>query len=49
MAFSLDEITIIIISVVAVIWIVSSSVKVVKEYERAIIFRLGRLIGAGRL
>ena len=46
MAFSLDEITIIVISVVAVIWIVSSSVKVVKEYERAIIFRLGRLIGA---
>lgn len=46
MAFALDEITIIVISVVAVIWIVSSSVKVVKEYERAIIFRLGRLIGA---
>jgi len=46
MALALDEITIIVISVVAVIWIVSSSVKVVKEYERAIIFRLGRLIGA---
>jgi len=46
MALALDEITIIVIIVVAFIWIISSSVKVVKEYERAIIFRLGRLMGA---
>ncbi len=46
MALALDEITIVVISVVAIVGIVSSSVKVVKEYERAIIFRLGRLTGA---
>jgi regulator of protease activity HflC (stomatin/prohibitin superfamily) len=46
MALALDEITLLVIGVVAVVGIISSSVKVVKEYERAIIFRLGRLIGA---
>jgi regulator of protease activity HflC (stomatin/prohibitin superfamily) len=36
----------IIIIIVAVLLIISLSVKVVAEYERGVIFRLGRLIGA---
>lgn len=32
--------------VVAVLAVLSSSIRIVKEYERAIIFRLGRLLGA---
>jgi regulator of protease activity HflC (stomatin/prohibitin superfamily) len=31
---------------VIILWFLSSSIKIVKEYERAVIFRLGRLIGA---
>jgi regulator of protease activity HflC (stomatin/prohibitin superfamily) len=31
---------------VIILWFFSSSIKIVKEYERAVIFRLGRLIGA---
>ncbi len=31
---------------IIILWILSSSIKIVKEYERAVIFRLGRLIGA---
>ena len=41
----MDIYTIIII-IVAVLLIISLSVKVVSEYERGVIFRLGRLIGA---
>jgi len=36
----------IIIVLVILLWFLSSSLKIVKEYERAVIFRLGRLIGA---
>lgn len=32
--------------VLIVLWILASSIRIVKEYERAIVFRLGRLIGA---
>lgn len=32
--------------IIFLVFLVSSSLKVVKEYERAVIFRLGRLIGA---
>lgn len=32
--------------VLIILWILASSIRVVKEYERAIVFRLGRLIGA---
>jgi regulator of protease activity HflC (stomatin/prohibitin superfamily) len=35
-----------IIIIVVVLFILSLSVKVVSEYERGVIFRLGRLIGA---
>lgn len=31
---------------VIVLWFLSSAIKIVKEYERAVIFRLGRLLGA---
>jgi regulator of protease activity HflC (stomatin/prohibitin superfamily) len=36
----------IVIAVVAILFILSLAVKVVSEYERGVIFRLGRLIGA---
>jgi regulator of protease activity HflC (stomatin/prohibitin superfamily) len=35
-----------IVVIVIVLWFMSSSIKIVKEYERAVIFRLGRLLGA---
>jgi regulator of protease activity HflC (stomatin/prohibitin superfamily) len=31
---------------VIILWFLSSAIKIVKEYERAVIFRLGRLLGA---
>lgn len=36
----------IIIVLAIILWFLSSSLKIVKEYERAVIFRLGRLVGA---
>jgi len=36
----------VIIVLVILLWFLSSSLKIVKEYERAVIFRLGRLVGA---
>jgi len=39
-------ITLLIVVVVVVLPIVSASIKVVQEYERGVIFRLGRLVGA---
>ncbi len=38
--------TVIFFVVIIVLMILSSAIKVVKEYERAVIFRLGRLLGA---
>ena len=35
-----------IIILVIILWFLSSAIKIVKEYERAVIFRLGRLLGA---
>lgn len=31
---------------IAIIWFLSQSVKILREYERAVVFRLGRVIGA---
>lgn len=42
----LIQLTTYIIPVILLIIIVSSSIKIIKEYERAVIFRLGRLVGA---
>jgi regulator of protease activity HflC (stomatin/prohibitin superfamily) len=36
----------IVVVVVAVLFLISLSAKVVAEYERGVIFRLGKLIGA---
>ena len=33
------------IGAIAVIWILYSAIKVIREYERAVVFRLGRLLG----
>ncbi len=35
-----------VVILVIVLWFLSSAIKIVKEYERAVIFRLGRLLGA---
>lgn len=43
---SLNSTFAIIIILVILLWFFSSSIKIVKEYERAVIFRLGRLVGA---
>jgi len=43
---SLNNIVVLVIVLVIAIWFLSSAIKIVKEYERAVIFRLGRLIGA---
>lgn len=32
--------------IIIVLWILSASIKVVREYERGVVFRLGRFIGA---
>ncbi|HET6380077.1 MAG TPA: slipin family protein [candidate division Zixibacteria bacterium] len=42
----LQILPILVVAVVAVAWIVGAAVKVVQEYERGVIFRLGRLLGA---
>ncbi|MEM2983203.1 MAG: SPFH domain-containing protein [Candidatus Bathyarchaeia archaeon] len=34
------------ILIIIVLWILSASIKVVREYERGVVFRLGRFIGA---
>lgn len=43
--FSIDWIVVLVVLVI-MLWFLSSAIKIVKEYERAVIFRLGRLIGA---
>ncbi|MCD6324089.1 MAG: slipin family protein [Desulfurococcales archaeon] len=40
------ELTIIFVFVVIVLPLLAASIKIVREYERAVIFRLGRLLGA---
>ena len=39
--------TIYVIVVIMAIVLVASTIKIVREYERLVVFRLGRLIGAG--
>ncbi len=42
----LANLAVYIIILVNILWFLSSAIKIVKEYERAVIFRLGRLLGA---
>jgi len=46
MPLTLLDLAAIIFLVIIVLMIFSASIKIVKEYERAVIFRLGRLLGA---
>jgi regulator of protease activity HflC (stomatin/prohibitin superfamily) len=41
----LDALTVLIIPVIFVLTLISAAIKVVQEYERGVIFRLGRLVG----
>lgn len=43
---SLTNIVVYLIVAIIILWFLSSAIKIVKEYERAVIFRLGRLLGA---
>jgi len=43
---SLTNIVVYLIVVIIILWFLGSAIKIVKEYERAVIFRLGRLLGA---
>ncbi len=36
----------IVLLVIIILWIVAASIKIIKEYERVVVFRLGRLAGA---
>jgi len=40
------EILALLVSIIVIMLILGSSIKIVREYERAVIFRLGRLLGA---
>ena len=42
-----ELLTVMVIPVIFVLTLVSASIKVVQEYERGVIFRLGRLVGDG--
>ena len=44
--FSLTELAGIVITIVIILVIIAYSIRVVREYQRAVIFRLGRLLGA---
>ncbi len=46
MEFTLIDIVLMVFGLIVVIAILSASIKIVREYERAVIFRLGRLLGA---
>jgi regulator of protease activity HflC (stomatin/prohibitin superfamily) len=43
---SLADIVVYLIVAIIILWFLASAIKIVKEYERAVIFRLGRLLGA---
>jgi len=43
---SLVTIFIVILGIIIVLWLLAASIKIVKEYERVVVFRLGRLLGA---
>ena len=36
----------VLIAAVVLLWLFGSAVRIVQEYERGVIFRLGRLVGA---
>jgi len=36
----------IVLLIIIILWIVAASIKIIKEYERVVVFRLGRLAGA---
>ena len=44
--FSLTELIGIVITIIIILVIIAYSIRIVREYQRAVIFRLGRLIGA---
>lgn len=35
-----------ILAIIIILWLLAASIKIVKEYERVVVFRLGRLLGA---
>jgi len=41
----MTDITIIVVIVIAAILIIASAIRIVREYERVVVFRLGRLVG----
>ncbi|MEO3992785.1 MAG: slipin family protein [Desulfurococcaceae archaeon TW002] len=46
MPISLTEIVLILVVLIIVIPLLNASIKIIREYERAVLFRLGRLVGA---
>src|SRR5437868_15494530 len=38
--------TSVVVVLVVVLWVLGAAIKIVQEYERGVIFRLGRLVGA---
>ncbi len=46
MPIGLAEIVLILVVLIIVIPLLNASIKIIREYERAVVFRLGRLIGA---
>ena len=42
----IEAILAVLVVLVVVFWILSMSIKIVREYERGVVFRLGRLVGA---
>jgi regulator of protease activity HflC (stomatin/prohibitin superfamily) len=43
---TLTTIFLAILALIIILWLVAASIKIVKEYERVVVFRLGRLLGA---
>ncbi|MEM0347158.1 MAG: slipin family protein [Zestosphaera sp.] len=46
MPIGLTEIVLILVALIIVIPLLNASIKIIREYERAVVFRLGRLVGA---
>ncbi len=45
-AFSITELAAIAITIIIILIIIAYSIRVIREYQRAVVFRLGRLLGA---
>src|SRR5207245_9823441 len=43
---SLVTIFLVILGIIIVLWLLAASIKIVKEYERVVVLRFGRVIGA---